>query len=320
MKRLFFILIFIFPLIANGQVQSSPQLDTLKQENKEQIEDSRGKGDGIFAQNLTPPSVSDFISFTKIFWALVFILAGYFFIRIVSKTLGLLAERSTHNRITIKGFIPVVRILGWIAVVFIIIAGIFQPPISTVLAFSASVGVAVGFASQDILKNVFGGIMILFDRPFQTGDKIEVGGYYGEVVEIGLRSTRIVTPDDNLVSVPNGEIMNKGVSNANAGESNCQVVTDIYLPIDTDTIKVRSIASQAAMVSKYVYLKKPVVIIFINEFKDRKSMLKMKIKAYVLDIRDEFKFKSDVTEMVIKELIKENIINPSDGNTNDDRI
>ena len=257
---------------------------------------------------ITAPSLSDLFSVNKVFWAFVFLLAGYFLIRIITKSLALLAERSTNYRITIKGFIPVVKILGWILIIFIVVAGIFKPPATTLFAFSASIGVAVGFASQDILKNIFGGVMILFDRPFQTGDKIEVGGYYGEVIEIGLRSTRIVTPDDSVVSIPNSEIMNHSVANANAGESNCQVVAEIYLPLHTDTERARAIGLQAAMVSKYVYMNKPIVVIFSNEFKDRMPLLKMKIKAYVLDIRDEFKFKSEMVEITIKRMREENMI------------
>ncbi|MEP4532552.1 MAG: mechanosensitive ion channel domain-containing protein [Cyclobacteriaceae bacterium] len=257
-----------------------------------------------------PPPISEIISFSKIFWAIVFMIIGYFVIKFTSRILEISAEKSTRYRITIKSFIPVVKIMGWISLIFIIIAGVFQPPAATILAFSASIGVAVGFASQDILKNIFGGVMILFDRPFKSGDKIEVGSHYGEVVEIGLRSTRIVTPDDSLVSIPNSEIMNKSVSNANSGESNCQVVAEIFLPIDADTAKVRTIATQAAQVSKYVFLNKPIGIVFANEFKDRESLLKMKIKAYVFDIRDEFKFKSEMTEIVLKNLIEEGIIKP----------
>ncbi len=320
MKKLFYLVFLGFagslfaqqPDTTNGVADSitSPQnqivsdADTLKQTS----------GNSLFLarEPLTPPSLSEIISVPKIFWSIIFLLAGYFLIKIISRILEVFAERSTKYRITIKSFIPVVKIMGWIGLIFIVVAGIFQPPAATLLAFSASIGVAVGFASQDILKNIFGGVMILFDRPFKSGDKIDVGGYYGEVVEIGLRSTRIVTPDDNLVSIPNSEIMNKSVSNANAGEANCQVVAEIYLPIDANTAQCRSIASQTAMVSRYVYLNKPIVIVFSNEFKDRKSLLKMKIKAYVLDIRDEFKFKSEMTEVVIKKLLDEKVLQAHD--------
>ena len=258
------------------------------------------------------PRLSDIISLGKIFWSVVFMLAGYILIRFLDSVLERLAEKSPRYRITIKGLIPVINIAIWIFVIFVVIAGVFHPPIATVLAVTASVGIAVGFAAQDILKNIFGGIMILFDRPFQVGDKIEIGSYYGEVVEIGLRSTRIVTPDDSLVTVPNGEIMNKSVSNSNSGETNCQVVAEIYLPITVDTDRVRQIATEAAQVSRFIFLNKPIVVLFFNEVKERRSYLKMRLKAYVSDIRYEFAFKSDMTEIVMRELIKEKVIDPED--------
>lgn len=258
--------------------------------------------------SLKPPQVYKIFSFYQIFWATVFLIAVYFILKGVTSILNLWAERSTRFRITIKGFIPILRIAGWITVTVVIITGIFQPPMATILAFAASIGVAVGFSSQDILKNIFGGITILFDRPFQVGDKIEIGKYYGEVVEIGLRSTRIVTPDDSMVTVPNAELMNQSLSNSNTGEANCQVVAEIFLPIHIDTARVREIAIEAAQVSRYVYLKKPIAVLFTHEIHERKTYLKMKMKAYVTDIRNEFAFRSDMTEMVIKELISQGIL------------
>ncbi|WKN43994.1 mechanosensitive ion channel family protein [Tunicatimonas pelagia] len=253
------------------------------------------------------------VSLGKIIWSVIIFILGYFLIRFCTRLLGLLAERSTtERRITVKGFVPVVRIVGWIVVIYVVIAGIIRPPIETVLAFTASVAVAVGFASQDILKNIFGGIVILLDQPFKMGDKIEIGSFYGEVVEIGLRSTRIVTPDDSLVSIPNGELMNQSVSNSNVGEPNCQVVAEIFLPIDIDTERVRHIATEAAQTSRYIFLNKPIAVLFFNEVKDRRSYLKMRLKAYVMDIRYEFTFKSELTEIVMRELLYEQIITSDD--------
>lgn len=258
--------------------------------------------------DLAPTSILEVISIGKIIWSIIFILIGFYIIKLISKILEIFAERSAKYRITIKGIIPVVRIFGWIIILYILIAGIFKPPVSTLIAVTASVGIAVGFAAQDIIKNIFGGIMILFDRPFQVGDKIEMGEHYGEVIKIGLRSTRIVTPDDSTVTIPNGEIMNKSVSNTNYGEPYCQVVAEIYLPIKIDTNRVREIAIEAAQVSQFIYLNKPITVLFFNEVKERRSYLKMRLKAYVMDIRYEFVFKSEMTENVIRELLKENII------------
>ncbi|KAA3651574.1 MAG: mechanosensitive ion channel family protein [Bacteroidetes bacterium] len=254
------------------------------------------------------PDLSKIFSPGKIFWSIIVCLLAYILIRLLVIIVERFAERSTNHRITLKSISPIIRIIGWTLAAIIIIQGIFQPPMSTVIAAMASVGIAIGFASQDIIKNIFGGIMIIFDRPFQVGDKIEVGDYYGEVKEIGLRSTRIVTKDDSLVSLPNAEVVNKAVSNANAGEANCQVVAEIYLPLDINTDMVRQIAKEAAQVSRYIYLNKPIVVLFFNEVKDRRSFLKMRLKAYVSDIRNEFAFQSDMTEIVISELVKKGII------------
>lgn len=100
----------------------------------------------------SPPPITDIISTGKIFWTIIFIISGYIVLKIITRFFHIWAERSTKYRITIKSLIPVIRIIGWIIITYIIIAAIIQPPMATILAFSASIGVAVGFASQDILK------------------------------------------------------------------------------------------------------------------------------------------------------------------------
>lgn len=249
-------------------------------------------------------------SFGRLIWAIIVLVIAYLAIKYFTKLLSAIAERWPKFRLTIKGFIPVSRILGWTITLYTIIVEVLVTPMATVVAFAASAGIAIGFASQDILKNIFGGITILFDRPFQVGDKIEVGEYYGEVVSIGLRTVRVQTPDDSLVSIPNAEIVNHSVSNANSGESNCQVVAEFFLPPDVDLVTVRRIAFEAAAVSRYAYLNKPVAVTIMNEVHHGRSMLKMRLKAYVLDIRYEFAFSSETTETVIGKLIALSLVSP----------
>ncbi|MDX9848022.1 MAG: mechanosensitive ion channel family protein [Tenuifilaceae bacterium] len=257
---------------------------------------------------LNAPRVKEVISFGKIFWSIVFIAIGYFILRAIGGVLSLLAERKPKYKPLIFRTLPIVKILGWSFIVYIIISGVFQPPRETVFAFFASVGVAIGFAAQDLLKNIFGGLMIMFDKPFQIGDKIESGKYYGEVLEVGLRSTRIVTADDSVVTIPNSEMMNQSISNSNSSENNCQVVAELFLPQTIDTQRVREIATEVAQVSKYIYLNKPITVVFFSELTNNKVYLKMRLKAYVMDIRYEFAFKSEMTELVLLELQKEGLI------------
>lgn len=320
MKRIFFLFAIFYATLASSQ-------DTIQvndTSNNITIHLSVNEPDTVVASGADPTHKTEempttrpaemlnVISFSKIFWSIVLLIIGYAVIRFIIKILELFAERSAKLRITLKSIIPVVRIAIWVIIVFAVIKGIYNPPIETLLAVTASVAIAVGLAAQDLLKNVFGGIMLLFDRPFQVGDKIEAGKHYGEVIEIGLRATRIVTPDDSTVSIPNMELMNSAVSNANSGELNCQVVAELVLPVDVDTQKVRKIAIESAQVSKYIYLNKPIVVLFFNEVYQRKSYLKMRLKAYVMDIRYEFQFKSDMTEIVLKELLSQGVIKRED--------
>ena len=264
---------------------------------------------GRLVEGIThPPDVTNIISLSKIFWAIIFAFIGYFIIRAISGILLLVSERNVKHKGTIRRILPIVKIAGWSLVVYVIISGIFQPPSETVFAFFASVGVAIGFASQDLLKNIFGGLMILFDKPFQIGDKIESGKYYGEVLEVGLRSTRVVTPDDSIVTIPNSEMMNQSISNSNNSENNCQVVAEFFLPVTTDSKRARQIAIEAAQISRYVYLNKPIFVEYSNVLVPRGSFLKMRLKAYVMDVRYEFPFQSEMTEVVLREFQKEGIL------------
>lgn len=249
--------------------------------------------------------------FRTILAVLILLLTGAV-VRVLVWVLDKLAERSPKRRLFFKRLVPVLRILFWAFAAFFVVRVVLGVGGQELLAAGAAVGVAVGFAAQDILKNVFGGLIVLFDQPFQVGDKISVGGTYGEVVSIGLRSTRIVTPDDNLVTVPNAQVVDGQVANANAGELNCQVVTDLFLPGWVDEAKAKKIAFDAAVSSKYVYLNKPIVVLVKDEFEET-FLTHLKVKAYVLDPRHEFLFMSDVTERARSGFRKAGLLGPMHG-------
>ena len=250
----------------------------------------------------------ELISVSTVFITIILLLLTYFVNRLAVLVLENLSERFTNYRLGIKRMVPIIRLLIWAFAFYVIIAGVINPPLSTIVTVLASIGIAVGFAAQDILKNVFGGFMIILDRPFQVGDKIEVGDYYGEVLSIGLRSSRIVTPDDSVVAIPNGELMNRAVSNANSSALDCLVVAEIFLPMNVDVDTVKRIAYKAAVSSRYVYLQKPVSVITLNEVHEENFVVKLRVKAYVLDIRYEFPFKSDMTELILGELRKRKML------------
>ena len=86
--------------------------------------------------------------------------------------------------------------------------------VGAALAGIGVVGVAVGFAAQDSLANTLAGFMIFWDKPFLVGDWIEVEGQFGMVQDITLRSTRIRTPRNTFVVIPNKKIIDAVLENS----------------------------------------------------------------------------------------------------------
>lgn len=313
-KRL--LIIGVLLMLGNTMPVVAQQADTIAVHDTTRVEvvvadtvqAAADQGKKASGEEGTITELSELISVPKILLTLFLLIGAYVVSLLVVRILDNLAERISRYRLLIKRAVPLARVIIWTLALYIIIEGVINPPIQTIITLLASLGIAVGFASQDILRNIFGGFMIILDRPFQVGDKIQVGDYYGEVQQIGLRSSRIVTPDDSVVSIPNGELMNKAVSNSNSSALDCQVVAEIFLPAHTDINTVKKIAYEAAVTSRYVYLKKPVVVLVKNEMHERSYVLKVRIKAYVLDIRYEFPFQSDMTELVIRELNRRGMV------------
>ncbi len=86
-------------------------------------------------------------------------------------------------------------------------------PITSILAGLGVGGLAVALAGQDTIKNFFGSLVIVGDKPFEIGDRIIVDGHDGPVESVGFRSTKLRTLDGHLVTVPNSEMVNKSIQN-----------------------------------------------------------------------------------------------------------
>ena len=171
------------------------------------------------------------------------------------------------------------------------------------MALIASIGLAVGLGAQDLVKNIIGGLVVLIDRPYQLGDRVRIGAAYGEIDHIGLRSTKLTTPDDTRVTIPNSEVLTGTVFNANSGVPDCQVVTDIIVPHNIDPGLAINLGYEAAYTSPFLLLDKPVVVLLLDRF-DRAPYSILRVKAYVYDHRSEPRMQSDITIRVKSELLR----------------
>jgi small-conductance mechanosensitive channel len=150
------------------------------------------------------------------------------------------------------------------------------------------------------------------DRPYQLGDRVKMGEAYGEIDHIGLRSTKLTTPDDTRVTIPNADVMTSHVYNANSGVPDCQVVTDLFLPINIDPDEAISIGREVAFTSPFLLTKKPVVVLLADQF-DQEPYTRLRIKAYVYDHRFEPAMQSDLTIRAKREFRKRGWLGDGSG-------
>lgn len=104
------------------------------------------------------------------------------------------------------------RVILWLITVCIVLDYVGVPMTSLVAVLSV-LGLAVSLAIQGTLSNLAGGIQVLVSQPFKAGDYVEAGGVGGTVVEVGLAYTKLATPDNKVISVPNGQISGEKIIN-----------------------------------------------------------------------------------------------------------
>lgn len=103
-------------------------------------------------------------------------------------------------------------------------------------------GLAFALAAKDTVENIFGAVAILIDQPFRVGDNISMGGLSGTVEHIGLRSTRLRTPENSLVSLPNSKIIASHVDNLGA-RSAVRVKFSLNLPFSTPPATIEALCA-----------------------------------------------------------------------------
>ncbi len=146
--------------------------------------------------------------------ATAFVWASY---RLVDVVASVLETRAAHTGNKFDDLlVPLVRKTFKIVVTafgLVFIADTLQLPIRSILAGLGIGGLAVALAAQDLVKNLFGSLLVIMDRPFSVGDYVQIGSVSGTVEELGFRSTRIRTSQTSLGTLPNSHLITTAVDN-----------------------------------------------------------------------------------------------------------
>jgi small-conductance mechanosensitive channel len=131
-----------------------------------------------------------------------------------------------------------------LAVIFIFNA--WNINISPLLATAGIAGLAVGLAVKDSLANIIGGLQLVFDKTFKVGDKVQLeSGELGVILDVGLRSTKLKTYDNEVIYIPNGQLANAKIKNYTQPDLSIRVNVNFGVVYGVDTEKVREVVLEA---------------------------------------------------------------------------
>lgn len=209
--------------------------------------------------------------FSKSLLIIVAFSLTYVSLRAVDIIIGYWKRRSAaaEDKVFDDQLLPIVRnsLKVFICVVAVLLTSQHLGLNITSLIASLSIGgLAIGLAAQDTLANLFGAVAVFADKPFRVGDRIRVDGVEGNVEAIGMRSTRVRTPDGHLVSIPNKAVGNATITNITRRPS-IRTVMNIGITYDTPVEKVKRALALLDEIYRADPMTKDLIITF-NKFAD----------------------------------------------------
>ncbi len=177
-----------------------------------------------------------------------------------------------------------------------------------VLSLLTALGVgslAIGLAAKETLTNMLSGFTIMVDRPFGKGDRIELtGGQIGDVLDIGLRSTKIMTPEQNVLVVPNAELVNTKVVNLSFPSPKIKNKITVGIAYGSDVEKAKRIMKECA-ISVSSVVKDPAPDVFFTKFAD--FSLEMTMIYTVEKFGDKVPSQDAINMLILKRFQEEGI-------------
>jgi len=263
----------------------------------------------------TPGSESSMLthlSATKVLFVAALVAGTFVLLRWIKGFLDGLESGNPRLRFLLRQVEPPVRITIWFAAI-LVSAEILAPSQNAFLAALGSAALAIGLGLQDLIKNLIGGLVVVVDRPFQTGDRVKIGEAYGEVKQIGLRSTRVLADNGMLVTIPNSDVLNKLIFNANAGVAECVVLAEIILPPDADADRALHICHEIAVCCPYTHLGRHIEAELNEDTRNSRTILT--VQAHVYDHRFAAAMKTEILRRTRHEFLTNGLLKEIEGVT-----
>lgn len=242
----------------------------------------------------------------KVVAALVIYAIGLMLIRWLKNMLRRIFEKKNTDP-AIMSFVMSMTTIGSTILLIVVTIGVLGVDTTSFAALLAAGGMAIGMALSGTVQNFAGGIMLLVFRPFKAGDFINAQNFSGTVSEVSIFSTKLITPDNRSIIIPNGVLSNNTIDNFSQNPfrriewvvdveygSDCDLTKKILLDLVTKYPKITSSKDGAPT--------DPVVVLASLEA----SSVRFKVRAWVKN-EDFWDTTFDLNEQIYKELPKNNI-------------
>lgn len=244
--------------------------------------------------------LAEFIRWGGVAASIPIAMGAMFLIRVVENIGDSFSQRFSNRRPTIQKIQTTARFVLYI-LMFALTVGLSVRLDETALTvIGGALAFAVGFALRDLVASFLAGITIMFDRPFQVGDRVSYGGEYGDIMQIGLRSVRMNTLDHNVITIPNNKVFTDVTSSGNYGALEMQVAMDFYIGADQDVQLAAELIREACLTSSYVFLEQPIPVFIKQVILQDYIAIHIKARPYVFDCKYEKPFETDVHFRVIE--------------------
>jgi MscS family membrane protein len=248
---------------------------------------------------------------------LFFVLLTLVVISLITRSFDVLARwfagrvaARTESRVDDE-LVPIInrlfQVLVW-AVALVVVFDHFGIQVSSLLVALGAGSLAFALAAQETLANMIGGFIIFIDRPFRTGDRIELeNGTRGDVQDIGLRSTKILTFENTILVVPNAQIVKEKVTNLSYPDPKIRIMVNLGVAYGSDLDRVKQIVLEVARAHPKI-LEEPEPKVFFLDF--GASSLDLRLIARTGDYQDQWALTEEIRMGIWRALSREGISIP----------
>jgi len=199
------------------------------------------------------------------------------------------------QRLTVFRFHTIGRFLVYLGAGLAISAALLSSKPQLLVALLGSAAVAIGFSLKDVAASLFAGLVLLFDQPFQVGDRVSFRDYYGDIVSIGLRSVRILTLGHDTVTIPNSVFLTDAVASGNSGSLSMMVTVKMHVAVSADLDKAMELLREVVMTSRFAWLKNGVSVTLEEAVGETLlPVIAMTARCYTVDFQLEKAMTTDI--------------------------